>query len=276
MIAWLIFLSVLLLIIGFEIRRGSNSKIGSLTENLTLFMVAERLSPFVKSWMPEMQIKDLDSRLMWAGQPYGINGSQYIGIKMIFGIIGGLVGLILNIFGLPFIFIILLSIIGLLIPTFVLRKKIEKRKEEIIDTVPNMVGLLSVAINAGVELAPALETISNALPGHLGEELRLAYKEIRTGKQRASAFKDMSKRTGVQIVERFVDTIITAEERGGMSLSESLTEFTYTIREMENKRLQEQAKKLPTKMQLPLFLCIFLPMLIIMLTPVVFTLMDAL
>lgn len=274
-ISWLSFISILLLIIGLDLSRGSKSKIASLTGNVTILTLAGQVSPYVSSWLPEIKMRDIDIQLMWAGQPYGINAEQYIGIKVIFSILGFMAGILVCMFGLPLIFAVFFAVIGFLIPTLMLRSRAEKRKGEIASTLPNMIGLLSVAVSAGIEMSTALKEISLIMPGALGAEFRYTYKEINTGRPRANAFRDLAKRTGVPIVERFIDTLITAEERGGVNLSEMLTEFNYTIREMNSKKIQEEARKLPTKMQLPLFLCIFGPMLIIILIPVAFTLMEA-
>lgn len=224
--------------------------------------------------IPENKLSSIEDSLMWAGYPYSWTSDIYMGVKFISTIIGLMTGLFLIIIGLPFVLLIIITTIAFFIPNIIVRDKVKTRQKDISNNIPNMVGLISIAINAGVELTPAFEAVSYNMPGVLGEELRNALKEISTGKKRSTVLRNIARNTGVSVFERFIDTINTAEERGGINLSEALTEFNYTLRELESKKLQEEARKLPTKMQLPLFLCIFFPMLVIILTPVVFTLME--
>ena len=141
---------------------------------------------------------------------------------------------------------------------------------------PSLIGLLSTAISAGVELGPALEAVGETFPGPLGDELRLAWAEMATGRPRAAALRAMAKRTGVPSIIRFFETIITAEERGGIDLSVTIENFRVELVESQKRQINEQAKKVPTKMLLPMFLCIFLPTLILILVPVMLNLFQVL
>lgn len=273
------FLSVFLLIIGLDIGRGDKSKLLQSNQSgdnnsINLVETAKFIGPIFTLLIPENKLDNISNTLMFGGYPYGLDTSSYIGIKIMFLAIGATIGLLTMVIGLPSIFVFLFAVILFFIPTLVIRNKKEKRQDDISRNIPNMVGLLSVAVNAGVELTPAFEAVSYNMPGALGEELRHALREISTGKKRADALRNMARNTGVGIFERFIETINTAEERGGISLSDILTDFNYTLRELQGKKLQEEARKLPTKMQLPLFLCIFGPMLVIILTPVAFTLIK--
>ena len=67
----------------------------------------------------------------------------------------------------------------------------------------------------------------------------------------------MSQRTGVEEVERFVQTLIVTEERGNQNLAESIDEYTKELRASRLRKAEEEARKLPTKIVGPLVLCIF-------------------
>jgi len=164
--------------------------------------------------------------------------------------------------------------IAYFLPNALLNERIEKRQNTVKRDLPSMVGLLATSVKAGVELGTAFETISMNIPSILGEELRKAMREISTGSQRSEALKRMCERIGVDSLDRFIETINTAEERGGVNVSDVLESFTDDIKAMKKLDMEEKAKKLPTKMLLPIFVCVFVPMLILLLTPVVFTLME--
>lgn len=267
----------MLLIVGIDIGRGEYSKLlisKSNSNTIALIQTARYLGPMFESLIPENKLTNINNTLMWAGYPYGFDTATYMGVRILSLVAGAIIGIILTLFGLPPVFIIIIAIIAFFIPALIIRNKMQTRQKDIANNIPNMVGLLSIAINAGVELTSAFEAVSYNMPGALGEVLRYALKEISTGKKRADVLRNMARNTGVSTFERFIETINTAEERGGISLSDTLNDFNYTLRELESKKLQEQARKLPTKMQLPLFLCIFFPMLVIILTPVIFILIE--
>ena len=234
----------------------------------SLFTLAENLGPSLKDFIPDVKSGELSQKLVWAGDLFGLSAHGFVMFQVILAFLGVLLGLTLSIFGIPLIFALILGLIMFVFPRLVLNEKIEKRKDAIQKALPQMVSLLAGAIKAGVDLSPALDALSYNFPGALGDELKLTRKEIATGTSSAKALKKMANRTGVEILERFVETINTAQERGGSTLSEVLDEFVLTVTEAQRRRAQEKARKIPTKMLLPIVLCIFLPMLLLMLAPV--------
>lgn len=213
---------------------------------------------------------------MYANYPFGLTFQTFIGLQAILVIASIIVGLILVTLGMPIFFLIPLVLLAFFTPIGILNGKVEKRQNQIKKDTPPMINLLSTSLKAGVELPMALALISDTIPGPLGEELRKTQREISAGVKRSVAFNNMARRTGVDIIQRFVDTINTAEESGGMSISDALENFSEDVVEMQLLDIKEKAQKLPNKMLLPIFLCIFLPFLIIICTPVVFSLLETL
>lgn len=279
--AFLTGLSVIMAIIGIDLLRSKES---SLIKSLVLGsqqdtawkQIAETVGPYLSTLIPLYNMDQLKQRLITAGQPYGLTPESFIGVKFIAFMVGFTAGLFFIPINLPPFFIIITTVLAYIIPDNILKTTAEKRQKTIYRELPNMIGLLATAVGAGVELGPALEAISRKFLGPLGNELRLAWRETATGKPRAVALRHMAKRTGVTDVERFIETIVTAEERGGVDISTAINLYKKDLLESQSRKIYEEAKKIPTKMLLPMFLCIFIPTLIVILVPVGINLFEVL
>lgn len=280
LLSWMIFIAVLLLITGIDYLRVDkhNSKmVYNLKVNgKTLYSIRDKTGATFMSYYSKDKISGLSEKLMLAGQPWGITAQGYIGLQFSLMIFTIIIGLNLAVFQVPIIAPLILSVLLFFSPNLLLNEKIKKRKRSIGNDLPNVVGLLSTSIKAGVELIPSLQAISLNMPGALGDELRKVWTETATGKLLSKALRDMATRTGVETLKSFVDTIIATQERGGSDLSEVLSAFSTNVLESQRRKAQEAAKKIPTKMLLPMFVCIFIPMLVLLLAPVAFTLIETL
>ena len=278
--AWLVWLGVIFVFIGIDLlREPDRSLVISLAgvgRKTGWQQAAEGIGPIISVWMPVINMEKLRKKLIWAGELWGISAEGFIGFKVM-GLAGGFaVSALFSTIGLPSVFVPIFAVLAYLGPDYFLTSAVEGRKRDIYRDMPDMVALLATAVSAGVELAPALETVGQNMTGPLGEELRRTWREIATGRPRSAAMRDMAGRTGVPVVERFVEVIVTAEERGGMDVSKSLSTFMQNLRDTQKRKAQEQARKIPTKMNLPLILCIFLPMLAMLLYPVLIMVTEAL
>lgn len=275
-VAWMLFVAMLLLFIGLDYLR-EDSYSSKMSHNFdfngkeTLLSIRDNAGATFMGYYPESRITNLNEKLVWGGEPWGLTAKSYIGLQFTLMIVTIFIGLNLTIIGFPIIISLIFSVLFFFSPNVLLNRKINERKRDIAKDIPNMVGLLSTSIKAGVELIPSLQAISLNMPGTLGDELKKVWSETATGKHLPKALKEMASRTGVDLVKGFVETIITAHERGGSDLSETLADFSATVQESQKRKAQEAAKKVPTKMLLPMFLCIFIPMLILLLTPVALT-----
>ncbi len=275
-ILWLVFLGIFFLFIGFNLltKKQKSPIYKILYERKSIYDFAHKVGPIISPYIPAGKQMDLSNKLVYANYPLGLKTESFIGLQVVIVLITVIVGLVLTSFGLPSFIVIVLVPIAYAMPNALLNEKVEKRQKVVRRDLPSMVGLLATSVKAGVELGPAFEIISMNIPDVLGDELRKTMKEIATGSQRSKAFKKMSERLGVNSLDRFIETINTAEERGGMNVSQVLEDFTDDIRIMQKLNMEEKARKLPTKMLLPIFTCVFIPMLVMLLTPVVFTLTE--
>jgi tight adherence protein C len=229
----------------------------------------------IAGFFPVVSINKLRQKIIWSGNPWNLSGEEFIGLKVLCLGSGIALGSLLIAIGFPPVIMLAISVLAYFLPDVHLSSVLKKRQKSIYKDMPIMAGLLATAIKAGVELGPALESVSKNLTGPLGDEMGKTWKEIATGKPRSGCLRNMAKRTGVPIVERFVETINTAEERGSENISQILNNFMNDLQNSQSRKAQEEARKLPTKMLLPLVVCIFLPMLAILMTPVLFMLLKA-
>lgn len=273
-ILWLVFLSTLSVIFGIEIfiNRHGSFIYSLIFRRKSIHELSQIVGPKFSNYIPKAKVIELENKLMYANYPYNFTLESFIGFQVVLIILALIGGLILTSFGLPSFLIVIIIAVAFFIPVALLNEKVKKRQIEIRKELPSMAGLLATSVKAGVELGPAFEIISNTLPGELGRELRKTMKEIATGTQRAQAFKNMGRRVGVDILDRFIETINTVEERGGMDISLMLADFVRDVRKMKMLDIKEKINNLEIKMLLPISTCIFIPMLIILMIPVALTL----
>lgn len=162
-----------------------------------------------------------------------------------------------------------LAIIGFLLPSFWVYRKVEKRKTEIFHTLPDILDLLTVCVEAGLGIAAALIRASDnpMFKGNpLAEELKIASMETRAGKLRADALRDMAERTMVDDIKSFASMLVQTE-RFGTSLSLALKVHADTLRTKRRQIAEEAAAKTAIKILFPLAFFIFPALLIIMVGP---------
>lgn len=279
--AFLAAASVLAFFLGYDLtREKEDSYISELMKrkkgNKSWKEAAEKIGPHTVKYLPILNLKNIENNLIWAGKPYGLTPLGFVGLKVIFLAMGTILGFVLMAVDMPFYFLFITMALTYFIPDSFLRSKVQKRKAEIDRRFPDMVSILSTALKAGIELGPGLELIGKRFPGALGDEMRTGWKEMATGRPRGIAMRDLSKRTGVSSVERFFDTIISAEERGSVDITTLIDEFRTEILESQKRRAREAAKKVPTKMLLPMFVCVFIPTILIILVPAMLSLLEVL
>jgi len=167
------------------------------------------------------------------------------------------------------LYVVALAILGFLLPSIWLYRKVEQRKTEIFHTLPDILDLLTVCVEAGLGIDAALvRTSENPMfqKNPLAKELRAASMEIRAGKVRAEALRDMAERTMVDDVKSF-STMLVQTERFGTSLSLALRVHSDSLRTKRRQIAEEAAAKTAIKILFPLAFFIFPTLLIIMVGP---------
>ena len=172
----------------------------------------------------------------------------------------------------PFPIGYLFGIVGLLfgytVPEFWLGGRVKKRQKAILLMIPDALDLLTISVRAGLGFDAALGKVVEKLKGPLSDEFRRALAEVRVGKARRDALRDIVPRTEVVPLTNFIGAIIQAEQLG-VSMSKVLQVQSEQLRIERRQRAEEQAAKAPIKMLFPLVGCIFPSLFIVILGPAI-------
>jgi tight adherence protein C len=181
--------------------------------------------------------------------------------------------------GPQFVALVLLgAIFGLFIPSFMLSRFITKRQQKISRALPDAIDLLVVCVEAGLGLNAALQRVGRELElvePVLSAEMAITNREIRAGKPRDEALRNLGDRTGVDDIKSLVAMLIQSD-RFGTSIASSLRVFADSMRTKRRQRAEEMVSKASIKLIFPLLLFIFPALLIVLLGPAIITLYRAL
>ena len=149
--------------------------------------------------------------------------------------------------------------IGYLLPGMVLARLAKHRAHRIRLSLADMLDLLVVSVEAGLGLDQALSRVGQELAfayPELADELRLINLEMRAGKPRSEALRNLADRTGVDDLTSLV-TMLIQTDKFGTSVAQSLRVFSESLRTKRRQRAEEAAAKTGVKMVFPLVFCIF-------------------
>jgi tight adherence protein C len=217
-----------------------------------------------------------EKRLALAGNPGDLRVADWLGVKAAGAIVGGVLFVFLfgvvGVMGFPFPIGYMFGFIGLLlgytVPEFWLGGRVRKRQKAILLMIPDTLDLLTISVRAGLGFDAALGKVVEKLKGPLSDEFRRALAEVRVGKARRDALRDIVPRTEVGPLTNFIGAIIQAEQLG-VSVSKVLQVQSEQLRIERRQRAEEQAAKAPIKMLFPLVGCIFPSLFIVILGPAI-------
>ncbi len=220
-----------------------------------------------------------DARLERAGYPGGLRGADWLGAKLLAAIVGsiGVFLLLLLLTSGTFGVAILGALVGLMIgfvaPEFWLGKKIKARSMAMMLQLPDALDLLTISVEAGLGFDAALAKCVEKMEGPLIDEFRQALAEVRMGRTRREALRDVASRADEQSLTNFIGAIVQAEQLG-VPIAKVLQIQSQQLRIVRRQRAEEAAAKAPIKMLFPMVGCIFPTIFIVILGPAVVTVMG--
>lgn len=167
---------------------------------------------------------------------------------------------------------------GFYIPDLILRLRTSARIEEMRQTLPDLIDLLVICTESGLALDQAINRVSHEIGRSsrmVAEEFHLVTLEIRAGADRAAALRNLALRVNLDDLSNFASMLIQAD-KFGTSIAEALRIQSDVMRVRRMQRAEERAAKIPTKMLLPLVLCIFPVLMVVLLGPAVIQLLGSL
>ena len=215
--------------------------------------------------------------LIQAGYRDAIDVSYYFGARVLLGVVGfGAVALLTGFDNLPLL--IGVAGLGFLLPRFILKRMIKDRQQRIRIALPDALDLTVICVEAGLALDQALmrvgQDLHHAHPD-LSDELHLVNLEMRAGKPRAEALRNLVDRTGVDDIRSLVGTLIQTD-RFGTSVAQALRVHSDSLRTERRQRAEEQAAKTTIKMVPPLVIFVLPSIIFVTIGPAIIDLIRQL
>jgi len=220
----------------------------------------------------------MQKKLLLAGNPNNLSANDFLGLIGVCMLgTAALVFLLLGLAGADLPTTMLMALVGLaigyLLPNAWLSSKIRARQKEIQRAMPDSLDLLVISVEAGLGFDAAVQRLTEKANHALAREFRRVIAEVRMGRTRREALKEMVLRTEVPDLNTFVSAIIQADQLG-VSVAKVLTVQADQIRMLRRQRAEEAAAKAPLKMLFPMILLIFPSMFIVILGPSIPSLMG--
>jgi len=173
----------------------------------------------------------------------------------------------------PILILAIAAIAGYMLPELWLMRRIRSRQHRLRLGVPDCLDLLVICVEAGLGLDQGMLRVSEELyltHKELSEELQQVNAEIRLGKTRAEALRDLAFRTGLEDIKSLVAMLVQTE-RFGTSIAQSLRVHSDDLRTKRRQRAEEMAGKVSIKMIPVLIFFIFPALLAVTVGPAVIT-----
>lgn len=239
--------------------------------------LAEGLSRFQQSRSKnpkDTQIKGMEAiqrKLALAGNPYRWTPADYLGIKVFAALVlGGLLFFFMTIGGAPgwaFVFGGVGALFGWFGPDLLLRSKTQARQKQIQRGLPDALDLLVISVEAGLGFDAAIQRLVDKRDDALATEFARVLAEMRVGRSRRDALKDMVLRTQVPDLNNFVGAILQAEQLG-VSVTKVLAVQADQMRVVRRQRAEEKAAQLQLKLIFPLAIFIFPALCVVIMGPI--------
>jgi tight adherence protein C len=172
--------------------------------------------------------------------------------------------------------VIMPGAIGYYLPKYWIERRIQTRQGDIQNGFPDALDMLLVCVEAGQSLDQGIIRVSKELKSGyppLAEEFEIVAQEVKAGKDKTSVLRAFAERTGVPDIASFV-TVMIQSQTFGTSIAEALRVYASEMRDKRVMRAEEAANKLPTKMTLGTMMFTVPPLLIILVGPSVYDMLQ--
>ncbi|HEY8740375.1 MAG TPA: type II secretion system F family protein [Candidatus Dormibacteraeota bacterium] len=239
----------------------------------------ERIGAFMNARVGRERITTVQNKLSLAGRPGNLTVNGFFSLKLVAGIIFGVLFFLLFNFanisppivgGLPghILLAALLGFGGYMFPELWLRQQVSRRQKEIRLALPNALDLLTISVEAGLGFDAALVRVTEKYKNALAEEFTQVLNEVRLGRPRLEALDEMGRRVGVEELHSFIQALIQSEQLG-VGIAKVLRIQSEEMRRKRRQRAEEQAAQASLKMLFPMIGCIFPTIFIVLMGPAV-------
>ncbi|MGO8671588.1 MAG: type II secretion system F family protein [Capsulimonadaceae bacterium] len=238
-----------------------------------------RMSTLSTKLTPAGATDEIRAMLVRAGNPGHLGVTEFIGLKVVSLLVMLCLGIVMQHVLASDIatrlgIVMLFTLIGYVAPDSLLQNMITSRQYIIRKKLPDTIDLLIVSVEAGLGFDQAISKVVEKMKGPIAEEFGRVLDEMRLGKQRGRALRDMAARLDISEVSSFVTAIVQSEQLG-VSIASVLRVQSEAIRIARAQSIRTQAAKLPVKMLIPLIFFIFPAILVVMMGPAIITIKNA-
>ena len=226
-------------------------------------------------YTPTGYVESTRKKLSSLGYRGGRSMDRFLAFRVMTVVAVPLTLLLLLALDFPLLATLLVCAVLLMGPDAVLSRKVGERQTEIQRTLPDILDLLTISVEAGLGFEQALDRTITSIPGALSDEFARMLGEVRTGSGRATAMRALEQRVGVEEVSAFALAIVQADTFG-VSISRVLRSQAEEMRIKRRQLAQAKAQKAPVKMMIPMVFCIFPSLFVIVLGPAAIQIMQGL
>jgi len=228
-------------------------------------------SAFVSRFTPQRSLENTQHNLDLAGNPNNWSAAEFLGIRGLSALLLAAVTFaVLMLSEAPVTRQLLLSLVmgllGFFLPVLWLGQRIRSRQDEIVKTLPDVLDLLTISVEAGLPFDGAMQRVAEKWDNELSRGFRRLLTEMQVGKSRRDALRDMAARMEVPDVTSFVAALVQADQLG-ISIAKVLRIQSEQMRIKRRQRAEEKAQQAPIKMLIPMTFLIFPTILIVILGP---------
>lgn len=228
------------------------------------------LAHYLGPWLTAAHQSAVVARLRVAGLDYALDPAQFLSGRLLWGLAaGGFAAWLADSFQVsahwPFL---LAALLGYAYPAIWLRDRIDARRRQALKSLPFMLDLITLAVESGLNLTGAIgQAVDKGPAGALRDEFARLLRDVRAGKPRSDALRELAARMDLPAVASFVATLIQAEATG-MSLGTILRAQADQRRIERFARAEKLAMQAPVKLLFPLLFFIFPCVFAILMFPI--------
>ena len=233
--------------------------------------IFNKIGELASRFTPQATLESTKIKLEMAGNPMQLDPAFFLAMRLIIAVfLGGSIFLVFAITGRNWLQGLGLSalflVVGFMFPQLWLTGRINSRQKNVFRALPDALDLLTICVEAGLGFDAAMGKVNEKWENDLALEFGRVLQEIRLGKLRREALRDMADRLAVSELTSFVAAVIQSEQLG-VSMAKVLRIQSDQMRVRRRQMAEEEAHRAPIKMIFPIALLIFPSILLVLLGP---------
>ncbi len=246
-----------------------------------IFPIARSLGKLATRFTPQNYLNNIERKLELAGTSSRLDPTVFLALQFV-GILtfSGIVFLFFTLLkvqtssGIKILLVLVAGVLGFIYPQLYLTQRIQRRQKNVRRAMPDALDLLTICVEAGLGFDAAIQKVAEKWTSDISLAFARVIQEIQLGKIRRDALRDMADRIGLAEMTSFVAAVVQSELLG-VSLSKVLHIQADQMRVKRRQHAEEEARKAPIKMLIPMALLIFPALIVVLVTPAVLKLLHS-